>query len=340
MLEKPDIPDGVIFDCLQRDFGLAARRIEFLPLGYDLDSAVYWADVKGGKSYFVKLRSGVFDEMTVRLPQFLHECGIRQIIAPIKSKSGQPWANLDGYKLILSPFIEGWNGYQVELTKAQWFEFGATLKAIHATKPVPELAGRLQREAFSEQWRQVLKDLLERIDGGGFNDPIAAETAAFLGAQRKLVLDLVRRANNLADVLKNLELEFVLCHADAHAGNIHIGKDGSLYIVDWDNPILAPRERDLMFIGNSQGFRGTTPEEEEASFYRGYGNIRVDQNALAYYRYERIIQDIAIFCQQLLLSDQGGDDREQSFRYLVSNFEAGNTIELAYTTDKSIRIKG
>lgn len=42
--------------------------------------------------------------------------------------------------------------------------------------------------------------------------------------------------------------------------------------------------------------------------------------AVVYYSYERITEDIAIYCEQLLLSDQGGQDREQSLYYLKSNF--------------------
>ena len=83
-----------------------------------------------------------------------------------------------------------------------------------------------------------------------------------------------------------------MCHSDIHAGNILIDANGALYIVDWDNPVLAPKERDLMFIGGGQEFAGHTAQEEETLFYRGYGQTQIDPIALAYYRYERIIQDI------------------------------------------------
>lgn len=32
-------------------------------------------------------------------------------------------------------------------------------------------------------------------------------------------------------------------------GNVLISKNGSIYIVDWDQPVMAPKELDLMFIG-------------------------------------------------------------------------------------------
>jgi spectinomycin phosphotransferase len=89
-----------------------------------------------------------------------------------------------------------------------------------------------------------------------------------------------------------------------------------------------------MFIGGGQGFVGHTAQEEEALFYRGYGQTPIDSTPLAYYRYERILQDIAVYCEQLLLSNEGGEDRTQSLRYLMANFLPNGTIEIAHKADK------
>lgn len=124
-----------------------------------------------------------------------------------------------------------------------------------------------------------------------------------------------------------------VCHSDLHAGNILIDANDALYIVDWDNPILAPKERDLMFVGGGLGGGGRTAQEEEIPFYQGYGQTHIDSVAMAYYRYERIVQDMAVYCEQLLLSDEGGEDREQSLRYFKTNFLPGSTIEIAYQSE-------
>jgi hypothetical protein len=116
---------------------------------------------------------------------------------------------------------------------------------------------------------------------------------------------------------------------------LDIGANGAFYIVDWDNPILAPKERDLMFIGGAQGFTGHTSQEEETLFYRGYGQTPIDPIALAYYRYERIIEDIAVICEQIFLTNDGGKDREQFLKYLQSNFLPNNTIDIAYQSDRT-----
>lgn len=88
-----------------------------------------------------------------------------------------------------------------------------------------------------------------------------------------------------------------------------------------------------MFFGS--GMSGDQPGGcEERSFYQGYGPADVDLRALTYYRYERIIQDVAEFCKQLLLTDEGGDDREQAFEYFSGSFKPGQVVEVAFETDR------
>jgi spectinomycin phosphotransferase len=51
---------------------------------------------------------------------------------------------------------------------------------------------------------------------------------------------------------------------------------------------------------------------------------------MAYYRFERIIQDIGDYCEYIFLSDEGGDDRMQCFEHLQSVFLPNGAIERAY----------
>jgi spectinomycin phosphotransferase len=306
-----------------------------MPLGADVNSAVYRATAGDQKTYFVKLRRGAFAEIGVTLPDFLHAQGIPQIIAPRPTLDGQLWAPLADFRLILYPFMPGRNGFELVLSAAQWADFGAALKRIHTLQLPEALARPIPCETYTPQFRESVRTFLERAKGESFTDRVAMKAAALLLEQETVIRHLLQRAEDLASLLQAQPDEFVLCHTDAHAGNILVDDEGALYIVDWDAPLFAPKERDLMFIGGAQGYRGVTPQEEERLFYQGYGETQIDPAALVYYRYERIIQDIAAFCEQLLDTTQGGDDREQSFRYLASNFTPGNTIEVAYHSDKS-----
>lgn len=329
MLEKPDLCDEKIHACLQQAYGLEVIQIEFLPLGVDQNTAVYCVVDGVQNRYFLKLRSGTFDKTSVLLPKFMAEQGIAHIISPQPTQTGQLWANLEGFKAILYPFIEGRNGYEVALSDAHWQEMGRTLRQIHRLALPLGLQHCIQSESYSPQWRESLKALLVDESRWMMGDLPAQKTTALMRERRTNILALVRRAEQLARELQSRSADRVLCHCDLHAGNILIDARDNFFIVDWDNPILALKERDLMYPGGVQGFLGHTPKEEEQLFFQGYGQVQIDREALAYYRYERIVQDIAIFCEQLVLTTEGGEDREQSYRYLESNFLPGGTIEVA-----------
>jgi spectinomycin phosphotransferase len=332
MLEKPQIQDEKIMACVQLEYGLQVARVDFLPLGNDQNSAVYRVVAEDGTPYFLKLRSGVFDENTVILPKFLHDQNITQIIAPMTIKSGQLRANLEPFKLMLYPFIDGQDGYEVALSDQQWQDFGAALKRIHTANIPSEIKKTIPRETYSDKWREIVKTFLERVELEVFTEPVAAKLAVFLKTKRQMILELVTYTKRLAHNLQARDLELVICHSDLHAGNLLIAGD-RFFIVDWDNPILAPKERDLMFVGGGQMNNWRSPLEEESLFYQGYGATELDAVALSYYRFERTVQDIAAYCEQLFLSDEGGEDREQAYQYLTANFLPGGVLEISKRAD-------
>src|SRR4051812_23338225 len=97
MLEKPDLPDQLLIDGLQRDYGLKIAQVDFLPLGNDLNTAVYRVLADDARPYFLKLRSCAFDEITVAIPRLLSDQGMAQVIAPITTITGQLWARLNKF---------------------------------------------------------------------------------------------------------------------------------------------------------------------------------------------------------------------------------------------------
>jgi spectinomycin phosphotransferase len=335
MLEKPDIPDELILSHLQRQYDLSVAQLEFLPLGADSGTAVYRVLTEEGNAYFLKLRKG-FEEIVVTVPLFLKSQGLKEIISPFETKSKQGWADFGEYKMILYPFIEGKDGFDRELTDDHRNTLGTALRRIHTAQLPPVLRRRIPQENFSPQWRERLKSFQDLVETRVFDDATAAKLAEFMKSRRDDISHLVRRTEELASEVRSRPLELVLCHTDFHGGNILIGDDEQLYIVDWDNPLLAPKERDLMFIGG--GIDGIWKgKREEAVFYEGYGQPEIHLAALAYYRYERVIEDLAVTGGQLLLTDEGGADRERSYGWFTSNFEPGQTIEIAERTDRLLK---
>ena len=335
MLEKPTIPEELIISRLQEEYELRVFSLNFLPLGADMGTAVYRVITEEGTAYFLKLRKG-FAAITVTVPLFLKSQGIEEIITPAETKTKQGWADFGEYKMILYPFIEGTDGFERELTDDHRRILGKALSGIHSVQLLPEIKRRIPNETFDPQWRESLKSFQTQVKTKPFEDAAAAKLAAFMKSKRVEIAHLVERTEQLASELKSQPLQFVLCHTDFHGGNILIRSDAQLpilYVVDWDNPLLAPKERDLMFIGGGIDNIWKSAREE-AVFYDGYGETEINLLALAYFRYERVIEDLAVTCEQLLLSNEGGADRERSYGWFTGNFEPGGTIELAEQTDQ------
>ena len=336
MLEKPDIQDEQIIGCLRDAYGLHISEINFLPLGADRNTAVYRAVADDGSPYFVKLRRDDFNEVSVIIPKLLHDQGVRQVILPILAQSGSLWVLVDGFHLMIYPFVSGRNGYEIPLTDQHWIELGQVLKGLHTAALPPEIAARIPRETYSGQWRTIVKQFQRQVETMSFDDPVSAALADLLKAQEPTISTLVRRAERLGEVLQKQPPQFVLCHADIHAANLLIEADSTLHVVDWDTTILAPKERDLMFVAGAQFGDERTPEQEEEIFYEGYGQTEVNAVALAYYRYERIVEDIATYSEEIFLTDPSNQDRAEGVRRVGNNFLPGATIDMAYRTEKSL----
>ena len=334
MLEPPDFETVDLAAELAHSFGLAAAEIVFLPLGADPNTAVYRVIDSARRAYFLKLR-GTFDPVSVALPDVLRAHAGARVIAPLRTRAGALACDFDRFTLILYPYVDGRDAWETGLTEAQWHVLGCALKGLHTLTPPPDLAARIRRETYAPLWRDSTRAFLGRVEHETWAERVAAQAAALLRGQRDVILDLVDRAGRLATTLREQPREAVLCHSDIHAGNVLLDAEGVLHVVDWDDPILAPKERDLMFISGGLFGGWRAPAEEEALFFAGYGDRQVDAVALAYYRYERIIVDIAVYCANLLDTEAGGDDRAQSLHYLASNFEPGQTIDLAYRADRS-----
>lgn len=335
MLEKPNIEDDRIIECLASAYGLKIGRLVFLPLGADLNTAVYRATTTEQANYFLKLRRDNFHPSSVTVPHHLSKVGMAQVIAPIATQSGTLWTTVEPYRLILFPFVVGRDGFERPLTNHQRIEFGTALKKFHTTVFPEGVIEGVKQGTFSPRWPSVVRHYLTVVEQQSFTDPVAVELAHFLQTKRQATEQLVARSEQLAAQLKAQPLPSILCHGDMHGWNMLVGENGRFYIVDWDTLIFAPKERDLMFIGCSLGGRGHTLAQETALFYEGYGATDLNETVLAYYRYERIVEDIALYCQQIFLSNEGGEDRRQALTYLRSNYEPNRTIALAQRLDRA-----
>lgn len=322
-----------IIDCLNTDYNLKVTKITLLPIGADLNASVYQVQTKDQSSYFIKLKQGRHQDISATIIALLHDVGIQQIILPIKTNDGQVFQYIDNLTLIVYPFIAGQDGFSRDLTDEQWVTLGKVMRQIHDIKVPSLIQSLIRKEEYSSKWRKAVRSLYAHITFEPSTDTISSSLISFMKKHAATIHRLVDRAEELAEKIRNQSPEFVLCHSDIHGGNVLIENNDIIYLVDWDDPIMAPKERDLMFIGGGVANVWNKAHEEDY-FYKGYGKTEINKTILAYYRHERIVEDIAVYGQQILLTSTEDQDRNESYQQFVSQFEPRGVVEIAFETDE------
>ena len=107
MREQPGIAEQQLRTCLQDQYDLTPVTLEFLPVGHDYNAGVYRAVSEQGTAYLLKVTSRPLYEPRCLVPRYLNDQGITSVVAPIPTRSGALWTQLEEWTVIAYPFIEG-----------------------------------------------------------------------------------------------------------------------------------------------------------------------------------------------------------------------------------------
>ena len=329
MRDDPGIDPTAIGACLRDHYGLTISEITFLPIGYDFNAFVYRVVADTDVNYFLKLRNGPVPEPSLVVPRTLTEAGVPNILSPLRTQTGELWCDCADHGAILYPFIAGQNASRPGLSEDQWRTFGATLRAVHDSGLSERFRDLLPRDPFALPSATVVRQMAALADQSAFTGGAAVRLADRWQTDRQRIARLLARTEELGAQLRARPWDLVLCHADIHAANILVGNDGRIWLVDWDGPLIAPREHDFLFVVGSTIVRTVEPHEE-VWFFAGYGPTDVDRDALAFFRYERIIEDIGEFAKSVWLDPALSEEtRDEMVDYTDGYLVPGGPIETA-----------
>ena len=324
MQEKPNLAEEAIAAALQAHYGIALGSLEFLPIGNDAQAWVYRIETAAA-DYFLKLRQGVPKRAALHVPHYLQSRGIIHAVAPCATASNQLCALLDGFSLILYPWIEGTSAWDRRLSAQQWRECGAMMRAIHSANITEELAEMVPRERFDSEWPLTLARIHQQVTAGAYQGRIARAMAQVWQAKQPEIEQARQRYLALGEQLRAVSPDMVLCHADIHTANMMIDETAAIHIVDWDEAVIAPKERDLMFFATD----GHAPEAVDA-FLCGYGQREADPIGLAYYRYDWVLQEFCDNGERVFLSAALGEkERVFAFDEFRRLFARGDVLDRA-----------
>jgi spectinomycin phosphotransferase len=325
VIEDPQLDPRELASALHGAYGVEALAYRFIP-GYDFDAASYEVATDGLRG-FLKVHFSEPAAAPLELVRALFDSGIANVVAPRPTlASGLSHAMGDGRYLVLYPYVAGRNAMVAAMTDGQWRAFGAALRAVHDSPLRESFADRLPSETFRLPSADLVRRVLEMAQAPNVSSTAATRLATFLADHRGQIERMLQRADELRAKLRARPLRHALCHADAHGANVLVADDGRVLLVDWDGAMLAPRERDLLFVIGSR-VANTVEPHEEASFFDGYGLVEVDREAIVYYRYERIFEDLGVDATSVFSDRTGGASAETQVAMIASNFGPGGMVE-------------
>jgi len=329
MKHKQQIPVEPLEACLREQYGVQSVTVEFLPLGLDSNAGVYRVEDREGDRYLLKVKSGSLYAPGCLVPRYLHDQGITAVVAPIPTTSQSLWVPLAGGCVILYPFLDGdtnWTG----MTSEQWLEVGSVFRRIHQTVLPPEVLAELRRESFdpSEYARWVDSVERQHLPRRANSSTSAEALRALWVKERPRTHELLAALTRLGAALRGRYLPYGICHADLHPANILRDLQGRVHVIDWDDVMLAPKERDLIFVKTSADDPDFLPGLP--SYFDGYGGKEIDWIALSYFRFERVIQEwIAVVDDVLLRNDLEEDARADAVTLIETVLSEGGEFDAA-----------
>jgi spectinomycin phosphotransferase len=325
-------PDQLRAIC-EEHYDLEGATLEFLPVGKDNRTGVYRAVSRQGIPYLLKVRSGPFYEASCLIPHYLRDQGITSVVAPLPTRSNSMWARIGEWTVILYPFIDGYTGWTPPMTTPQWKAVGAALDQIHGVNPPSSVEyPSLRRETFDPAgYRLSVGDIeAQHIQSPGCGR-YEQELCSVWLAHESIIHTAVSEMEVLAAVLREHSGPFVACHADLHPGNIIRSQGDQVFLIDWDEVMLAPRERDFLFVGVVPERASGLLEPTVSPFLIGYGQMEIDWAALTYYLWERVVQDLIAFAEEVFrrddLSEADKADAVMLSRSILS--EKGDEVDKA-----------
>lgn len=324
--EAPNIPEDALHACLRERYGLEAASIAFLPRGHDYRAGVYRVAGERGAAYLLKVTSRPLYEPSCIVPRYLRDQGITAVVAPLPTTSGSLWTRPSDWTVIVYPFLDG-DTSLAGMTDSQWKETGRIFCQIHHVQPPPHGFPSLRRESFdpAEYARQVRVCETELAKTRHDASDAARALRASWVTHQSTIQAAVATLEQLAAALQSRSLPYVICHADLHAANLLRSPECQVFVLDWDEVMLAPKERDFIFIR----------EPQAQAFWEGYGAgalDEVDWVALTYYRWERVVQDLVEEAQQVLFRGDVSDDTKMiAAQRFAATFAPGYNINAAYS---------
>jgi hypothetical protein len=294
---RPDeLTDAQIVADLAAGWGFRAESCSYLPVGF---GSHHWlaADAAGNQLFLI-----VHD-----LPAMLHsqddttdaafgrlqtafgcalslrrDADLEFVLAPVPAAGGEVVRRLSArYSLAARPYLADCEpGQEREFLAGDLPAVVRLLTRLHGARP----AVAPQRCDFTLQNADGLRAALAKTGEPWDGGPYGERASALLTRHAAGVVALMAAYGEMARQVTSRSDRFVVTHGEPDAWNVLKTPTGFV-IVDWDFAQLAPPERDLWFLADTD--HSVLPAYTEAT------GIAIDDGALALFRMSYDLADIA-----------------------------------------------
>jgi spectinomycin phosphotransferase len=301
MTQHPPIDHDTLRALLLRDYGLNVRSSDYRPADWSIGG--FTISTETHERYYLKVQeitpwtfAASSRDFYLPLTLELQRSGaLPHVACPIPAHDGRLWTAHDRYALILQNYIDGTMVGHAGMTDEVVAEVAALIGRLH-TSSVHSRLRHLSVEAFDLPFHATL---ITAAAAASTEADDARELDVALQAQAMEIRGYLDRLEGLQRKLRQARPGMVVCHTDLHGENLMVDREGNLYIVDWDNAMVAPREHDLMFFAGDERFeRVFVPAYQSEA-----GTLRVDSDLLRFYYYRRGLEDVTDYIVRIRRED-------------------------------------
>jgi len=240
----------------------------------------------------------------------IHELGFKRINHPILTSSQKLYLMHGDTLIVLFNYIDATQSYTYDD-----FVFGEVLAKIHDL--TDRLTVSVSKESFEFKHKGVFENEMTNIVNSNDKDEVVVDLKSLLSKKQNEILKFFDNFLRIAEKCRKQKWHMVITHGDA-PGNILVKSPKDFYIIDWDDILLAPAERDLWFLA------------EKEKFMDGYKSIspkfQMNKDVVNYYIYSRYFNDLIEYWREIAgehsLSHKGKNFQQMNVKpqFLDTNF--------------------
>ncbi|MBN1667617.1 MAG: aminoglycoside phosphotransferase family protein [Anaerolineales bacterium] len=294
-----------ILAAIETGYGIQLNDLQFLLRGWGGDC--FAGRGANGKRYFLKFHDSVepsalaASERDFYLPlmhQLHHQQILPDIPTPLATRSSALFLPVADYEVVISAFIPGDLVGFGPLPDEVFSRLATLVGQLHASLPQLSFEHPFY-ETFKTGYEALLAQVLKRLQNVTPSAPPGQQALRRALQPRLVELECHQeRHSELQRYARSQSKTMVVCHTDLHGANLMMAGN-RLYILDWENAMIAPPEHDLFFFINDERFwdHFYPPYRQQA------GPIELDAAIFEFYFMRRAFEDITDFVLRILAGD-------------------------------------